>query len=72
MILKIFHPTFSSKNFGFKKDFPVCNIIGFKNANGDFLINPKDETEIMPNCKIIVLGSGDEISKLNQIFGIEQ
>jgi hypothetical protein len=26
----------------------------------------------MPNCKIIVLGSGDEISKLNQIFGIEQ
>ena len=55
-----------------KKDFPVCNIIGFKNANGDFLINPNDDTEIMPNCKIIVLGSGDEISKLNQIFGIEQ
>ena len=39
---------------------------------GDFLINPNDDTEIMPNCKIIVLGSGDEISKLNQIFGIEQ
>ena len=55
-----------------KKDFPVCNIIGFKNANGDFSINPYDDTEIMPNCKIIVLGSGDEISKLNQIFGIEQ
>ena len=53
-----------------KREFPVCNIIGFKNPNGDFIINPKDNTEIVPNCKLIVLGNSLEIKKLNQIFGI--
>ena len=54
-----------------KKDFSVCNIIGFKDPSGNFVINPKDDTEIIPNCKLIVLGSAEEILKLNQIFGIE-
>ena len=53
-----------------KQEFPVCNIIGFKNPDGDFIINPKDNTEIVPNCKLIVLGNSLEIKKLNQIFGI--
>tara|TARA_B100001173_G_scaffold309984_1_gene323483 strand:+ start:1604 stop:2626 length:1023 start_codon:yes stop_codon:yes gene_type:complete len=53
-----------------KREFPVCNIIGFKNPDGDFIINPKDNTEIVPNCKLIVLGNSLEIKKLNQIFGI--
>ena len=53
-----------------KREFPVCNIIGFKNPDGYFIINPKDNTEIVPNCKLIVLGNSLEIKKLNQIFGI--
>jgi len=53
-----------------KKKFPVCNIIGFKNPDGNFIINPNDNIEIVPNCKLIVLGNSSEIKKLNQIFGI--
>ena len=63
---------FQFKKIGdLKKDFSVCNIIGFKDPSGNFVINPKDDTEIIPNCKLIVLGSAEEILKLNQIFGIE-
>lgn len=53
-----------------KSEFPVCNIIGFKNPEGSFIINPKGDTEIVPQCKLIVLGNAIEIKKLNQIFGI--
>lgn len=53
-----------------KRKFPVCNIIGFKNPDGNFIINPNDNIEIVPNCKLIVLGNSSEIKKLNQIFGI--
>ena len=53
-----------------KKEFSVCNIIGFKNPLGHFIINPNDDTEITPKSKLIVLGNSEEIKKLNQIFGI--
>ncbi len=62
---------FQYKSIGdLKKQFKVCNLIGFKDPSGNFIINPKDETEIVPSCKILVLGTTDEIKKLNQIFGI--
>ena len=62
---------FQYKSIGdLKKQFKVCNLIGFKDPSGNFIINPKDEIEIVPSCKILVLGSTDEIKKLNQIFGI--
>lgn len=53
-----------------KEQFPVCNIVGFKNAKGEYLINPSDDVEILPNSKIFVLGNPEQIKKLNDIFGI--
>lgn len=53
-----------------KQQFPVCNIVGFKNANGEYLINPSNDVEIIPNSKIFVLGNPEEIKKLNNVFGI--
>ena len=62
---------FQYKSIGdLKKQFTVCNLIGFKDPSGSFVINPKDEIEIVPGCKILVLGTTEEIKKLNQIFGI--
>ena len=42
-----------------------CNIIGLKNARGEYIINPHADTEITPNLKLFVLGSPQQISKLN-------
>jgi voltage-gated potassium channel len=62
---------FQYKSIGdLKKQFKVCNLIGFKDPTGNFVINPKNEIEIVPGCKILVLGTTEEIKKLNQIFGI--
>ena len=62
---------FQYKSIGdLKKQFTVCNLIGFKDPTGNFIINPKDDIEIVPSCKILVLGTSDEIKKLNEIFGI--
>ncbi len=53
-----------------KKEFTVCNIVGYKTSSGDYIINPSDDVEILPNCKIFVLGSPDQIKKLNGVFGL--
>ena len=46
------------------------NIIGYK-AEGDYVINPGPETQILPNCKLFVLGNPDQIRLLNRILGIQ-
>jgi len=48
-----------------------CNVIGFKSTDGDYMINPPNETEIVPGSKIFVLGNPEQISTLNKIFGIK-
>ena len=53
-----------------KEQFPVCNIIGFKGPDGQYVINPSEETGIVPNSKLFVLGNPEQIKKLNRIFGI--
>lgn len=53
-----------------KKEFNVCNIVGYKTVEGNYLINPSEEVEILPNSKIFVLGSPEQIKKLNDVFGI--
>jgi voltage-gated potassium channel len=53
-----------------KKEFTVCNIVGYKTSLGDYIINPSDDVEILPNCKIFVLGSPEQIKKLNGVFGL--
>lgn len=49
-----------------KEQFPFCNIIGFKKASGEYIINPSMDIEIVPNSKLFVLGNPDQISNLNE------
>jgi voltage-gated potassium channel len=45
-----------------------ANIIGFKTDSGDYVVNPSADTEIIPQSKIFVLGSPDQIKKLKEIL----
>lgn len=40
------------------------NIIGFKTTEGDYIINPGPDTMILPNSKLFVLGTAEQISVL--------
>ncbi len=45
-----------------------ANIIGFKTANGEYIINPSADTKIIPDAKIFVLGTGEQILKLKELL----
>lgn len=47
------------------------NIIGFKSKDGEYMINPPDDTEIIEGSKLFALGNPDQIKTLNQIFGLK-
>lgn len=47
-----------------------CNVIGYKDGNGEYIINPEAEQRLMPNSKIIVLGRPEQIMKLNSVYNI--
>jgi voltage-gated potassium channel len=45
-------------------------IIGFKTPEGQYIINPDYEIEVVQHSKLFVLGAAEQIQKLNSIFGI--
>lgn len=45
-----------------------ANIIGFKTANGEYVINPSADTKIIPDAKLFVLGTSEQINKLKDLF----
>ncbi|MGZ4053718.1 MAG: potassium channel family protein [Bacteroidia bacterium] len=45
-----------------------ANIIGFKTAQGEYIINPSADTKIIPDAKLFVLGTTDQIVKLKELF----
>jgi len=45
-----------------------ANIIGFKTAQGDYVINPNADTIIIPDAKLFVLGTSEQIIKLKELF----
>lgn len=45
-----------------------ANIIGFKTAQGDYVINPSADTKIIPDAKLFVLGTSEQIVKLKDLF----
>jgi voltage-gated potassium channel len=47
-----------------------CTVIGFKDENGEYLVNPEADTKLVPSSKIIVLGRPEQIQKLNSEFNI--
>lgn len=50
-----------------RKKFGV-NIIGFKTSEGQYIINPGADTEIVPDSKLFVLGNKHEINSLHKIL----
>lgn len=44
------------------------NIIGYKTTEGQYIINPGAETEIVPDSKLFVLGNKDQIERLHRIL----
>lgn len=47
-----------------------CNIIGYKSPEGEYLINPSGDVELVPGSSLIVLGNPNQLESLNKIFGI--
>ena len=47
-----------------------CNIIGYKNAEGEYTINPEGNQLLYPKTKVIVLGRPEQIQKLNTLYNI--
>jgi len=47
-----------------------CTVIGYKDGNGEYVVNPEAELKLMPNSKIIVLGRPEQIQKLNSLYNI--
>jgi voltage-gated potassium channel len=45
-----------------------ANIIGFKTAQGEYIINPSADTKIIPDAKLFVLGTSEQINKLKELF----
>lgn len=45
-----------------------ANIIGFKTAEGEYIINPPPDTIIIPHAKLFVLGTSDQMQKLKDIL----
>lgn len=47
-----------------------CTIIGFKSADGNYIVNPNPKTKLTPNSKIIVIGNAEQIKTLQEIYSI--
>ena len=45
-----------------------ANIIGFKTAEGDYIINPSPEMVMMPDAKLFVLGTQEQVSRFKEIL----
>ena len=45
-----------------------ANIIGFKTGKGEYIINPSADTIIIPDAKLFVLGTTEQITKLRELF----
>ena len=45
-----------------------CLIIGYRNPEGDYKVNPDPQLEIIPGCKIFVLGTQSQIRQINTLL----
>ena len=48
-----------------------CTVIGYKDENGEYIVNPEANLNLAPNSKIIVLGRPEQIKELNTEYNIE-
>lgn len=47
-----------------------CTVIGFKDSDGQYIVNPEADVPLVPNSKIIVLGRPEQIEKLNSLYNL--
>jgi voltage-gated potassium channel len=45
-----------------------ANIVGFKTAMGEYVVNPNADTKIIPEAKIFVLGTPEQIKSLKRLL----
>ena len=45
-----------------------CNVIGFKTADDEYVVNPEANTQLTKNANLIVLGRPSQIQKLREIL----
>ena len=45
-----------------------CTVIGYKEANGNYMINPEASVKLLPSTSLIVLGRPEQILKLRKLF----
>lgn len=45
-----------------------CTVIGFRNPDKDYIINPEADTKLVQKAHLIVLGRPEQISKLRELF----
>lgn len=50
------------------REISGANIIGFKTATGDIIVNPTPDIRLMPHSKLFVLGSDEQINKLKGLL----
>lgn len=55
------------RDLGFRRR-SGANIIGIKTATGDFIVNPTPDTTIMPNSKLFVLGTKEQITNMKKLI----
>jgi voltage-gated potassium channel len=48
-----------------------CTVIGYKDENGNYIVNPEADLKLAPNSKIIVLGRPEQIEGLNNEYNID-
>lgn len=48
-----------------------CTVIGYKDENGEYIVNPEAELELASNSKIIILGRPEQIQELNSEYNID-
>ncbi|OQX82264.1 MAG: hypothetical protein B6D64_00850 [Bacteroidetes bacterium 4484_276] len=46
-----------------------ANIVGFKTPEGKYIINPTPDTIVIPNSKLFVLGTREQIASMKKILG---
>jgi voltage-gated potassium channel len=48
-----------------------CTVIGYKDENGEYIVNPEAELQLAKHSKIIVLGRPEQIEALNTAYNIK-
>ena len=56
------------KDIGLRK-ITGANILGYKTASGDYIINPDPNTRLYPNSKLFVVGTIKQIEELRRVLG---